>query len=594
MRHKLSVAMGLVLALTIAQAVFVYINTLHLRSLSEQSTNALTIQALVYASDARFRAEQANLRAFTLSSNPRYRTQYLDSKKDMRNVLEEINTVAGNDETFQHAQQAIDKLRTDWDQVVGDPQLAMTDAMIQHNATINDVSVFLERVSREPASTQVGPMFKENIAKVKNEVKRLQDQTQAAQSRGFVVLVAGTIIAVFLAGIFTWSLIRVIATPLLNITNVASRLAKGDIELDVPYEARDEIGSLAQSFRDVIAYNRTVAEACEALGHGNLNVTVEAKSEEDHLARNFTHAVKSLRDTIRQMAESSAGLASASEELAATSAQMSSNAEETATKSGAVSSAAEEIAANVQTVVSGSEEMSASIREISTNAHEAAKVAGNGVVIASAANEKVVKLSESSQQIGQVIKVITSIAAQTHLLALNATIEAARAGEAGKGFAVVANEVKELAKQTATATEDISRKIEAIQTDTQSAMESITRISDIIAKVNDIQHAIASAVEQQTATTNEISRNISDVAKGNQEIARNVTGVTQAAKSTTEGAEYTNKAAGELARLATTLQELVREFDYADKDQPTRHNNSGPGVSGRSADRQRAETHTIQ
>jgi methyl-accepting chemotaxis protein len=252
---------------------------------------------------------------------------------------------------------------------------------------------------------------------------------------------------------------------------------------------------------------------------------------------------------------------------------MSSNAEETAAQSGAVSTAAEEIATNVQTVVSGSEEMSASIKEIASNAHDAAKVAGAGVKIAADANEKVVKLNESSQQIGQVIKVITSIAEQTHLLALNATIEAARAGAAGKGFAVVANEVKELAKETARATEDIGAKIEAIQADTKGTIEGIAEISKIIAQINDIQNTIASAVEEQTATTNEISRNISDVATGNQEVARNVTGVAQAAKSTTEGAEYTNKAAGELALLATTLQNLVRQFDYGTDE---RRNSESP------------------
>jgi methyl-accepting chemotaxis protein len=378
---------------------------------------------------------------------------------------------------------------------------------------------------------------------------------------GVVVLVAcfGMVISLFVT--------RIIARPLTFMKDVARKLAVGDTDHNITHESNDEVGSLAQSFREVIEYNRTIAQACEALGRGDLNVNVSPKSDKDLLAKNFTHAVDSLRDTVRQMAESSSSLASSSEELSATSSQMSSNAEETAAQSGAVSSAAEQIASNVQTVVSGSEEMSASIKEIATNAHEAAKVAGNGVKIASEANQKVVKLSESSQQIGQVIKVITSIAEQTHLLALNATIEAARAGAAGKGFAVVANEVKELAKETAKATEDISAKIEAIQADTKGAIDGITEISKIIAQINDIQNTIASAVEEQTATTNEISRNITDVATGNQEIARNVTGVAQAAKSTTEGAEYTNKAAGELARLATTLQSLVRQFDYGKDDQ---------------------------
>jgi methyl-accepting chemotaxis protein len=375
-------------------------------------------------------------------------------------------------------------------------------------------------------------------------------------------MIGGLLIATCIAIFLTIAISRMIATPLQMMQAAAAKLALGDMDQKITFTSQDEVGSLAESFRQVVKYNQTCASACEALGRGDLTVSVEPKSDRDLLAKNFTHAVTSIRETIAQMAQSSSSLASASEELSATASQMSSNAEETAAQAGAVSTAAEQISSNVQTVVSGSEEMSASIREISGNAHSAAKVASDGVRIASEANEKVGKLSESSKEIGQVVKVITSIAEQTHLLALNATIEAARAGEAGKGFAVVANEVKELAKETAKATEDISRKIEAIQLDTKGAIEGISEISKIIAQINDIQATIATAVEEQTATTNEIARNISDVAKGNEEIARNVTGVAQAAKSTTEGAEYTNKAAGELAGLAVTLQNLVSQFEF--------------------------------
>jgi len=395
----------------------------------------------------------------------------------------------------------------------------------------------------------------------------LSDVTHKLQILKLAVCVIG-LAGALLMMLVQYFLVRgAVVRPLQEIRSAAGRVASGDVGNTVGYESSNELGDLAEAFRKVIDYNRTIAHACEALGRGDLTVFVEPKSEQDLLATNFTQAVESLRNTIREMAESSSSLASASEELSATSAQMSSNAQETAAQSGAVSSAAEQIAANVQTVVSGSEEMSASIKEIASNAHEAAKVAGNGVKAADEATQKVTKLSASSQQIGQVIKVITSIAEQTHLLALNATIEAARAGEAGKGFAVVANEVKELAKETAKATEDISAKIEAIQGDTQGAIGGITEISHIIAQISDIQNTIASAVEEQTATTNEISRNISDVATGNQEVARNVTGVAQAAKSTTEGAAYTSKAAGELAQLATKLQSLVRQFNYGEQCQ---------------------------
>lgn len=392
-----------------------------------------------------------------------------------------------------------------------------------------------------------------------------QAETTYRTSRNMVIAV---LIFAMVVGVFVNLIVsRMIANPLRQMQSAAEKLALGDTDQQVLYESRDEVGSLAHSFREVIDYNRTIAAACEALGRGDLTVGVTPKSEKDLLAKNFSHAVGSLRDTIREMAQSAGSLASAAEELSATSSEMSASAQETAAQAGTVSSVAGQISANVQTVVSGAEEMTVSIKEISGNAHEAARVAGNGVKVAEAANQKVGKLGESSREIGQVIKVITSIAEQTHLLALNATIEAARAGEAGKGFAVVANEVKELAKETAKATEDISRKIEAIQVDTQGAIEGIGEVGKIIAQISDIQTTIAGAVEEQSATTNEISRNVSDVCQGNQEIARNITGVSQAARSTTEGAEYTNKAAGELARLATSLQTLVRQFDYGRDEQ---------------------------
>ncbi|MGC4073099.1 MAG: PAS domain-containing methyl-accepting chemotaxis protein [Nibricoccus sp.] len=268
-------------------------------------------------------------------------------------------------------------------------------------------------------------------------------------------------------------------------------------------------------------------------------------------------AEASLKATLAMLTQNAQTLASASEELSSTAQTMSSTSEETAAQSGGAASAAEQVSKNVTTVATSAEEMSASVKEIAKNAAEAARVGSAAVKVATDTNHTVAKLGESSTEIGKVIKVITSIAQQTNLLALNATIEAARAGEAGKGFAVVANEVKELAKQTAAATEDISAKIEAIQGDTQGAVSAIGEISKVIARINDIQNTIASAVEEQSVTTNEIARNAGEAAKGATEITRNIAHVSQAARSTSAGANQTLSASSELAKMAADLKRIV-------------------------------------
>jgi methyl-accepting chemotaxis protein len=255
-------------------------------------------------------------------------------------------------------------------------------------------------------------------------------------------------------------------------------------------------------------------------------------------------------------------LASASEELSSVSQTLSANAEQTTAQANVVSSAAEQVSASANSVAMGVDNLTASIREIAESANEAARVASDSVAKSTAANERINELGHSSAEIGEVVKVITTIAEQTKLLALNATIEAARAGEAGKGFAVVANEIKELARETAKATEDISHKIEVMQRDTNSTIDAIGDISTIISKISDLQNTIASAVEEQTATTSEIARSIGEAATGSAEIAQNITQAAQAAQSTAEGASNTQVSAHELAQMAADLQQLVAEYEH--------------------------------
>ncbi len=333
-------------------------------------------------------------------------------------------------------------------------------------------------------------------------------------------------------------------------------------KLETEQRERDLVERERIAQDDLKAKVNSMLEVVQRAGQGDLTQTVSVRGADPigQMGEGLGAFLMAMRESMTEMMRNARALSSSSEELTAISQQLAGNAEETASQANVVSAASEQVSKNVSVVATGSEEMLASIREISKSANESARVAKAAVSVAESTNQTISKLGESSLEIGKVIKVITSIAQQTNLLALNATIEAARAGEAGKGFAVVANEVKELAKETAKATEEIGQKIEAIQGDTKAAVKAIGDISAIINQINDISNTIASAVEEQTATTNEIGRNVNEAAKGTGEIARNITGVATAAESTTAGASDTQKAAMELSRMATELQTLVSRF----------------------------------
>ena len=322
--------------------------------------------------------------------------------------------------------------------------------------------------------------------------------------------------------------------------------------------------------RSILGPLKKTAEMLEVVAAGDLTRRLQFTCDDEiaQMGGALNRTLDAVSDAMKAIGKNSYALASSSEDLSVVSHQMSSNAEETSVQANVVAAAAEQVTKNMHTVATSTEEMTASIREIAKNAHEAAKVATSAVQNAEMANATMSKLRESSAEIGQVIKVITSIAQQTNLLALNATIEAARAGEAGKGFAVVANEVKELAKETAKATEDISRKIELIQGNTKGAIDTISQIGGIIGQINDISSTIASAVEEQAATTNEIARNVVEAVRGSSQVTENITSVATAARSTTSGAAGTQKAAEELAHMAAELQQLLQRFKYQEDTRP--------------------------
>ena len=316
--------------------------------------------------------------------------------------------------------------------------------------------------------------------------------------------------------------------------------------------------------------------------------TKEVHATFSEIATAVNSMCSNLREVISSVAENANVLDSTSDELSETATKLAQGAGETTTQSATVSSAAEEMAinmtnmaasteqmtSNVKTVAAAVEEMTASIGEIAKNAEQASSVASDAANLAESSNQTIGQLGTAADEIGKVIEVIQDIAGQTNLLALNATIEAARAGDAGKGFAVVATEVKELAKQTADATEDIRNRIEGIQGSTQDVVTSIGEISDVISQVSNVSQTIASAVEEQSITTKEISRNVTQTsdaastvstgvaesASASKEITKSITEVDQAAKETSAAATQTQQSGVALSSLATELQGIVGKF----------------------------------
>ncbi len=317
--------------------------------------------------------------------------------------------------------------------------------------------------------------------------------------------------------------------------------------------------------RSVARPLRVNADKLKKVAKGDLTVAFDVNSSDEvgQTAEALNSALGAISSTLAEVDNSAGELTSASAGLTRLSDEMASNAKQTAGQATDVVAASEQISASSTAVAAAMEEMGASVREIAENTAEAARMTYSAVEASGLARNRMEKLDASATDIGNVIGVITSIAEQTNLLALNATIEAARVGEAGKGFAVVANEVKALAQQTATATEEIQAKIEAIQSDAAGAVDAITEISGLIDKVNEIATAIAGAVEEQSATTSEVSHSIHQVTVGTANIASSIGAVAEAADQTRDGASHAQQSAAELDRLASRLKQLLARFEIA-------------------------------
>lgn len=438
-----------------------------------------------------------------------------------------------------------------------------------------------------------------------------QDASEALAASDTIwnAMIQSLIVVALVLPVVAWLLAASMTYPMNRLLKTVQKVAEGNLTNPPVASTRDEISRLSDAFSATVDGMRTAIGAnqvnWETIGQERriareaaqrerdqqrdlqdrieiILATVSAAADGDLRTTNEicgTDAIgeigchlqdflEGLRDAMMTISETASALANSSEEFSVTSTQMQSNSGHTSELASQVFSASGDVSRNIQTVATAMVEMNSAIHEIAQNAVSAATVSSKAVVSVKTTNDTINRLGSSSVEIGNVIKVITSIAEQTNLLALNATIEAARAGEAGKGFAVVANEVKELAKETASATEDITRRIDAIQQDTHEAVRAIRHISDVVGEINSISSTIASAVEEQTATANEMRRNLDEACTRTEEIAKSIGAVAEATNSTSQGIAESRRASTELASFAARLQSLVSRFHLHD-DEPS-------------------------
>ena len=387
------------------------------------------------------------------------------------------------------------------------------------------------------------------------------EETSDSVSSTEQLLLTGLAVAVLAVMAIAFTLNRSIAGPVRGISKRAMVIASGTRLHDRLDATRgDEVGDLARSFDRMTDMLTVVGDQANEIADGHLSSPVLDTEIPGELGESFTTMVASQRTMVAKLRTASDHLSTAADGLSVVSDQVGASAAHTADQAGVVSDNGDAVSDSVSTVAAAVEQMNATIREVAQSAAEASTVAGEAVTVANRSSVSIENLAKSSEEIGGVLTVIHSIAEQTNLLALNATIEAARAGESGKGFAVVASEVKDLAMQTAHATEEISKRISVIHHDMSSAVESNETIAETIERINELSSQIASAVEEQSATTSEIGRSIEDAASSSRGIAESVTQVAAAARQTQQSTAETQQSAGALSTMATELNELVGTY----------------------------------
>jgi methyl-accepting chemotaxis protein len=491
--------------------------------------------------------QETGLRGYLVSGDQTFLEPYKSGKAQFDQAFAHVKEMTADNATQQERLAAIAELARTWQTTVAEKEIALMSAADTHEDARKLEASGAGKASMDGLRAKAGEMEKAERDLLGT---RSADQDQAI-STTFLATILGAVASIVISIVVAFVLTRGIATPTAKMTAAMNTLAQGNTAVEIPARGRkDEVGAMAEAvqfFKDnMIETERLRTEQEEAKARNE----AERRQAMLDLANRFESSVGSVVN----------GVTAAATEMQATAKSMSSTADETSRQATAVAAASEQTTQNVQTVASATEELSASIGEITSQVSESTRIVGEAVHQANDTNSKVQGLAQAAEKIGEVVRLINDIAGQTNLLALNATIEAARAGEAGKGFAVVASEVKTLATQTAKATEEIAAQVRSIQDATASSAEAIGNITRTIGRVSEISTTIASAVEEQGAATQEISRNIQQAAQGTQEVSSNIGGVTNAAQQTGSAAGEVLQSAGELSRNGEMLKAQVEEF----------------------------------